>query len=166
MKMPFGKFKGMPLADIPTQYLHWVVINDAIRFKRPPLIAAILDVLRERYRDNFDGLLAELRVDRPPPERWKTAEREAAKAAARAEKLAKLEARRQAEREKLRADTRNWLEARTPPPPPAPPKKPRPAPPRSALFRQPPFDGTRLVNLRAGWVVYLNPIPEEARGLV
>lgn len=97
MLMPMGKFEGQPVESMSTTYLMWLVSNDALRFKRWPLIEEALRVLRGRF-ESFDGLLADLRVDTQPPAHWKTPERTAEQKEAKAEKLRQLEQRRQEER--------------------------------------------------------------------
>lgn len=84
MEMPIGCHRGQPVAALPTKYLAWLVSQDAIRFKRWPLVQEALRVLRSRF-ENFDAMEAELRVDIPPPEYWKTAKRAGRKNAERAE---------------------------------------------------------------------------------
>lgn len=105
MKMPMGKFKGQPVDAMTTAYLHWLVCNDAIRFKRWPLVKEALRVLRDRLRDDFDGALAELKVEAEPPKRWLTPEQAEQRAKEKAEKLKKLEAER-AEARRLRKEQR------------------------------------------------------------
>ena len=104
MLIPMGKFKGQPVESMTSAYLHWLVCNDAIRFKRWPLVKEALRVLRERLQ-NFDAALEELKVETPPPRRWGTPEEREAKAKERAEKLRKLEAER-AEARRLRKEER------------------------------------------------------------
>ena len=43
--MPFGKFKGAPLAEIPDSYILWLVDNVELR---EPLLSGIAVELRER----------------------------------------------------------------------------------------------------------------------
>lgn len=97
MLMPMGKFEGQPVEAMSTTYLMWVLSNDHIRFRRWPLIAEALQVLRSRF-ESFDALLAELKVDTQPPAFWKTAERTAEQKEAKAQKLRRQEERRQEER--------------------------------------------------------------------
>lgn len=97
MKMPIGKFKGQPVADMATPYLLWLVKNDHIRYRHWPLIKKALEVLRSRL-DEWEALMAELKVTDPPPPRWRTPEREARRAAEKAEKLRQVEQRRAAEK--------------------------------------------------------------------
>lgn len=103
--MPIGKFKGRPIAEMETAYLAWLVTNDHIRFKHWQFVKAALAVMRSRF-ENFDDLLAELKVESPPPRRWDTPERAAQKAQERAEKLRQLEARRAEEKATKRAARR------------------------------------------------------------
>ena len=101
MKMPIGIYKGRDVAALPTKYLTWLVSQDAIRFKRWPLVKEALRVLRKRF-ESFEALEAELKVDTPPPEYWKTAKRAGQKKAEQAEKLRALEERRAAEHQQRR----------------------------------------------------------------
>ena len=107
MLMPMGKFKGQPVHDMSTAFLLWLVSNDNIRFVRWDLIHEVLGVLRLRF-DNFDTLLAELKVDSPPPAYWKktpTLEQIKQRNKEKAEKLHQLEANR-AEERRIRQE--NW----------------------------------------------------------
>ncbi len=108
--MPFGKFKDRPIAEMETAYLAWLVTNDHVRFKRWPFVKAALAVLRSRF-DNFDSLLAELKVENEPPKRWLTPERAAAKARERTAKLRILEARRAEEKAAKQAAQREAYRA-------------------------------------------------------
>jgi len=105
MKMPMGKFKGQPVADMSTTYLVWLVSNDHIRFKRWPLIQEALRILRGRF-DNLDAIVAELKVESPPPAYWKTPEQIAQREAEKAEKLRLVEERRAEEKRKRREEFR------------------------------------------------------------
>jgi uncharacterized protein (DUF3820 family) len=111
MEMPFGKFKGQPLAGIPADYLVWLVSRADIRHNHWPLIeGGILAELRRRL-EQWDDLVADLRVAELP-EYWKTPKRAAQQAADRREKLRQLEERRW---QALREDTRKrtaWQLAR------------------------------------------------------
>jgi hypothetical protein len=119
MKMPMGKFIGQPVEKMTTGYLAWLVCNDAIRFKRWPLVVEALRVLRTRFA-HFEDLLAELQVKEAPPEHWKTAKRKAERQAEKRAKLIDLEARREvkrkAQRDQLRAMCVERLRGPTPPP--------------------------------------------------
>lgn len=97
--MPMGTHKGKPVDTLATQYLAWLITQDHIRFKHPPLIREVLRVLRSR---DLGEMLDELRVDSPPPDRRPTPEQVKELKAVRARKLAELEARRAAEREERR----------------------------------------------------------------
>lgn len=105
MKMPMGKFKGQPVVDMSTTYLVWLVSNDHIRFKRWPLIQEALRILRGRF-DNLDAIVAELKVESPPPAYWKTPEQIEQRNAEKAEKLRQLEAQRAEEKRKRREEFR------------------------------------------------------------
>lgn len=94
--IPFGSNAGQTIASQKTTYLMWILSRDAIRHKRPELIAEILGELRARFAD-FDKLSAELRVDKPPAQHWKTPELLAARAAKRASNRALAEQKREAE---------------------------------------------------------------------
>lgn len=114
MKMPIGCYKGQDVAALPTKYLAWLVSQDAIRFKRWPLIKEAMRVLRIRF-DSFDDLVAELQVDTPPPEYWKTAKRAGQKKAEQAEKLRALEERRATEHQQRRQAIKARRETQAPP---------------------------------------------------
>lgn len=45
--MPFGKYKGEALADVPTDYLGWLLDNVELR---PPLHWQVVEELRRRER--------------------------------------------------------------------------------------------------------------------
>lgn len=114
MKMPIGCYKGQDVAVLPTKYLAWLISQDAIRFKRWPLVKEAMRVLRVRF-DSFDVLVAELQVDAPPPEYWKTAKRAGQKKAEQAEKLHALEERRAAEHQQSRQAIKARRETPAPP---------------------------------------------------
>lgn len=114
MKMPIGCYKGQDVAALPTKYLAWLVSQDAIRFKRWPLMKEALRVLRKRF-ESFEALEAELKVDTPPPEYWKTAKRAGQKKAEQAEKLRALEERRAAEHQQRRQAIKARRESLVPP---------------------------------------------------
>lgn len=71
MDMPIGKRKGEPVESMPSAYLLWLASQEHIRFRYWTLVEKALYVLRGRFTD-WDGLLAGLRVDTPPPEYWKS----------------------------------------------------------------------------------------------
>jgi uncharacterized protein (DUF3820 family) len=91
--MTIGKHTGQPIAKLKSAYLMWLISNDHIRFKHPELLKAILSELRARF-DLLENLEAELTMNSPPPELWKTPAYIAAKEDKRAENRAKLEALR------------------------------------------------------------------------
>ncbi|MDP2883257.1 MAG: DUF3820 family protein [Azonexus sp.] len=114
MKMPIGCYKGQDVAALPTKYLAWLVSQDAIRFKRWLLVKEALRVLRKRF-ESVETLEAELQVDTPPPEYWKTAKRAGQKKAEQAEKLRALEERRAAEHQQRRQAIKARRETQAPP---------------------------------------------------
>jgi hypothetical protein len=109
MLMPLGKFKGRPVADMEPAYLMWLVTNDDIRYRRWPLVKEAMRVLRDQLGNDFGGVLARLEVKEPPPKRWQTPERDAAKAL---EKAAKLQAVEQARAAKKAANRAAFLATR------------------------------------------------------
>jgi hypothetical protein len=50
MLMPFGPHQGLPIADLPTRYLRWIV-SDVNQADHPELVAAAKDELK--FRDDF-----------------------------------------------------------------------------------------------------------------
>ena len=114
MKMPIGCYKGQSVASLPTKYLAWLISQDAIRFKRWPLVKEAMRVLRARF-ESFEVLVAELQVETPPPEYWKTAKRAGQKKAEQAEKLRALEERRAAEHQQHRQGIRARRETQATP---------------------------------------------------
>ncbi len=44
--MPFGRFKGSQIQELPTYYLSWLLHQDATR---PNLMTPVAKVLKERY---------------------------------------------------------------------------------------------------------------------
>ncbi|HMN22287.1 MAG TPA: DUF3820 family protein [Ottowia sp.] len=114
MKMPIGCYKGQSVASLPTKYLAWLISQDAIRFKRWPLVKEAMRVLRARF-ESFEVLVAELQVDTPPPEYWKTAKRAGQKKAEQAEKLRALEERRENEHQQRRQAAKARRETQAPP---------------------------------------------------
>lgn len=103
MKMPMGQFKGQPIEAMTTQYLCWLVTQDNIRFKYWPAVKEALRLLRTR---DLDAILADLRVDTPPPDRRQTPEQIEKRKTEKAEKLRALEQRRAEEKERRRAERR------------------------------------------------------------
>lgn len=103
MRMRFGEFKGKPVAEVPIKYLVWMLSMDSMRFKYWPECKEALGIIRARGLDN---ILAELRVDTPPPSRKPTPEQIAQRQAEKAEKLRQLEQRRAEERARRKAANR------------------------------------------------------------
>lgn len=101
MLMPFGAFKGQPVANMRTTYLVWLISRDSIRFKRWPFVLEVLNVLRSRFAD-FDTLAAELQVNAPPPDYWKAKKPD--RTAEKAEKLRILEEQRREAKHKRREE--------------------------------------------------------------
>lgn len=54
--IPFGIHAGQPVAEMGTSYLMWILSRDAIRFKRPELVEAILAELRQRFAEHYTTL--------------------------------------------------------------------------------------------------------------
>jgi hypothetical protein len=50
--MPFGKHKGVPLAELPDDYLDWLASLDDLR---PPLRAAVHREVRKREQADLGG---------------------------------------------------------------------------------------------------------------
>lgn len=112
MKMTIGKHKGKPVEAMTSNYLLWLVTQDSIRFKHWSLAQEVLRVLRRRFGNNFNAMVAEMEVKEPPPERWKknlTPEQIAQRESEKAEKRRQLEERRAAEKLRRREE---WREAR------------------------------------------------------
>lgn len=112
MRMTIGKHKGKPVDAMTNAYLLWLVTQDHIRFKHWELIKEALRILRQRFGNDFDAMVAEMEVKEPPPERWKrklTPEQIAQREAEKAEKRRQLEEHRTAERLRRRAE---WRAAR------------------------------------------------------
>src|ERR1700741_2977933 len=53
-RMPFGKFKGIPLCDLPDDYLEWLSQLDNLR---QPLLSAVLDEIKNRELQEGDVAL-------------------------------------------------------------------------------------------------------------
>jgi uncharacterized protein (DUF3820 family) len=51
-QLPFGKFKGTDIEDVPDGYLKWFIGEDKIRADFPKLCENIKKELK--YRDDFD----------------------------------------------------------------------------------------------------------------
>lgn len=52
INLPFGKFKGELLADIPNSYLSWLLDQEFVEDQYPKLRK--LAKMEEQYRINFD----------------------------------------------------------------------------------------------------------------
>lgn len=128
MLIPFGKHEGQPVEAMTTQYLAWLITRDNVRHARWPLIKEVLRVLRDRLAKNMASVEGELIVSEEAALAWIT-KRAAEKKAARAEKLKLLEARRAEERQKLKDQTRAWVDARR-----------NPQPPQAPRFQSPPVN--------------------------
>lgn len=51
-RIPFGKFKGKDMEDVPNSYLEWIIGEDWFKEKYPVLGANIKKELE--YRERFD----------------------------------------------------------------------------------------------------------------
>lgn len=54
--MPFGKFRGKPMQDVPAQYFHWLWTNGKQNDHRCPVsdyIRRNLSALQLEYRDGI-----------------------------------------------------------------------------------------------------------------
>jgi hypothetical protein len=72
MRLPFGRYRGTPLEDVPDHYIAWLL---TVEIRSPQLRAAIEDEARARELADDDGADAAA----PPP--WALLESETAKAA-------------------------------------------------------------------------------------
>ncbi len=60
MKMPYGKYQGRLLADLPGHYLNWFARNG---FPKGEL-GRLLQLMQEIDHNGLSGLLKPLRIDR------------------------------------------------------------------------------------------------------
>jgi len=53
--MPFGKYKGQPMQDVPANYLHWLWTKGGLDKKHPigVYIQKNLECLKEEYKDGI-----------------------------------------------------------------------------------------------------------------
>lgn len=111
--MPFGLHLNKPVEEVPSPYLLWVISRDAVRHKRPELVDAIIHALAPRFLDPA-VLAEELRVQEPPPERWKTPEQIARRAAEKKAKRLAWEKACAEEREAFQAELKaRWSDKKT-----------------------------------------------------
>lgn len=54
--MPFGKFKGQPMQDVPASYLHWLWSNGKQGDRRCPVADYIRRNLDALKQDHPDGI--------------------------------------------------------------------------------------------------------------
>lgn len=52
VKLPFGKFENILLADIPNGYLEWLTDQEFVENRYPTLYRMAL--LEKKYRNDFD----------------------------------------------------------------------------------------------------------------
>lgn len=65
VRMPWGKYRGKLLTDIPTSYLLWVVREAS--YAKPKLKKAIVKLLRQRgQRESFQQAEPEKKTTAPP----------------------------------------------------------------------------------------------------
>ena len=54
--MPFGKYKGQPMQDVPASYLHWLWVNGKSSEKTCSVAGCIrrnLDALKKEHSDGI-----------------------------------------------------------------------------------------------------------------
>jgi hypothetical protein len=54
--MPYGKYKGRPMQDVPASYLHWLWTNGKEHDRQDPVAQYIrdnLDALKQEYEDGI-----------------------------------------------------------------------------------------------------------------
>lgn len=54
--MPFGKFKGKPMQDVPARYLHWLWTNGKSEDKQCPVADYIRRNLSALTKEHKDGI--------------------------------------------------------------------------------------------------------------
>jgi len=67
--MPFGKYRGQPVAEMRTTYLLWLLSQDHIRSKYGQVLRPAIETLRARF-DKPDEAVAELTPAGPIPRYW------------------------------------------------------------------------------------------------
>ena len=71
MNMPFGKYQGMPMSEVPQSYLEWCQAN--LKDLRPPWKAAIEAELDERHNARWGiaatDVLERMKIGDSPDER-------------------------------------------------------------------------------------------------
>lgn len=56
MKMPFGKYKGEPMQDVPASYFHYLWTNGMKEDKQSPVAAYIRENLNALKMEHKDGI--------------------------------------------------------------------------------------------------------------
>lgn len=54
--MPFGKYRSVPMQDIPAHYLHWLWSNGLKNDKQSPVAAYIRNNLSSLRQEHPDGI--------------------------------------------------------------------------------------------------------------
>lgn len=54
--MPFGKHRGLPMQDVPADYLHWLWTNGKSQDKSDPVAAYIRKNLAALKKEHRDGV--------------------------------------------------------------------------------------------------------------
>lgn len=54
--MPWGKYKGTPMQDVPADYLHWLYTNFGMKFKSGPVGDYILRNKAALKQEHPDGI--------------------------------------------------------------------------------------------------------------
>jgi uncharacterized protein (DUF3820 family) len=55
-KMPFGKYKGQLMQDVPASYLHWLWSNGMKQDKASPVAVYIRESLDALSKEHPDGI--------------------------------------------------------------------------------------------------------------